>query len=120
MENLRLRDAQSVVARIWIVALAASALLQSRSQGQSGEALLLLIKRVAREDNNKRYRHLMDEIVASLASNKEGEEWLKEFGSVCMTLARAIEYASQLLPDYEAVFRMYEERLKEVSQTSQN
>ena len=120
LENLRLREAQAVVARLWMVALAASALLQSRSQGQSGEALLLLIKRVAREDNNKRYRHMMDEIVASLGSNKEGEEWLKEFGSVCMTLARAIEYASQLLPDYEAVFRMYEERLKEVSQTSKN
>jgi hypothetical protein len=83
IENLRLRDAQAVVTRLWMVALAASAVLQSRSQGQSDEAMLLLIKRVAREDNDKRYRHMMDKILASLGSNKEGEEWMKEFGSVC-------------------------------------
>ena len=63
---------------------------------------------------------MMDAILASLGSNKEGEEWLKGFGSVCMTLARAMEYASQLLPDPGAVIRMYEERLKAVRQTSEN
>jgi hypothetical protein len=120
LENLRLREAQAVVARLWMVALAASALLLSRSQGQSDEALLVLIKQVAREDNNKRYRHMMDAIVASLSSNKEGDEWLKEFGSVCMTLARAIEYAAQLLPDHGAAIQMYEERLKEVRRKSKN
>ena len=69
-----------------------------------------------REDNDKGYRHLMDAIVASLSSSKQGEEWMKEFGSVCMTIACAMEYAGQLLPDQEAVIRMYEERLKEVRQ----
>jgi hypothetical protein len=32
----------------------------------------------------------------------------------------AMEYAGQLLPDHEAVIRMYEERLKEVRQTRKN
>ena len=118
--NLRLREAQAVVTRLCMVAFAATELMQSRSQGKPDEARLLLIKRVAREDSDKRYRHMMDEIVASLGSNKEGEEWLKEFGLVCMTLARAIEYASQLLPDHGAAIQMYEERLKEVSQTSKH
>jgi hypothetical protein len=117
MESLRLRETRLVVARLLMVAFAASELLQSRNEGKPDEALLLLIKRVAREDNNKRYRHMMDAILASLSSNKEDEEWLKGFGSVYMTIARAMEYAGQLLPDQEAVIRMYEERLKEVRRT---
>ena len=120
VENLRLREAQAVVTRLVLVAFAASELMQTRSQGKSDEALLLLIKQVAREDNNKRYRHMMDEIVASLGSNKEGEEWLKGFGSVCMTIGRAMEYAGQLLPDHEAVIRMYEKRLKNIRQTKKS
>lgn len=116
MENLRVREAKAVVLRLMMVAFAAAEWLQSRSQGKPDEALLLLIKRVAREDNDKRYRHLMDAIVASLSSNKEEEDWLKGFGSVYMTIARAMECVGQLLPDQETTIRMYEERLKETRQ----
>jgi hypothetical protein len=88
MENLRVREAKTVILRLMMVAFAAAEWLQSRSEGKPDEALLLFIKRVAREDNDKRYRHLMDAIVASLSSSKEDEEWLKGFGSVYMTIAR--------------------------------
>jgi rubrerythrin len=116
MENLRVREAKTVILRLMMVAFAAGELLQSRSEGRSDEVLLLLIKRVAREDNDKRYRHLMDAIVASLSSNKEEKDWLKGFGSVYMTISRAMECVGQLLPDEETTIRMYEEKLKEVRQ----
>lgn len=114
MESLRMREAKTVVLRLMMVAFAAGELLQSRSEGRPDEALLLFIKRVAREDNDKRYRHMMDAIVSSLSSSKEDEEWLKGFGSVYMTIARAMECVGQLLPDQETTIRMYEEKLKEV------
>ena len=116
MENLRLREAKTVVLRLMMVAFAAGEPLQSRSEGEPDEALLLFIKRVAREDNDKRYRHLMDAIVASLSSNKEEADWLKGFGSVYMTIARAMECVGQLLPDEETTIKMYEEKLKEIRQ----
>ena len=56
----------------------------------------------------------MDGIVALLGANKEDDEWLKGFGSVCQTIGRAMEYVGQLLPDQETTIRMYEEKLKEV------
>ena len=116
--NLRIRETQAVFARLLVVALAAVELLENRNQGKSDNALLMLIKRVAREDKDKRYRHIMDEIVASLSSDKEGEEWMKGFGSAFMTLSRAMEYTSELLPDRETVIKMYEEKLEEVRQAS--
>jgi hypothetical protein len=48
--------------------------MQSRLAGQPDETRLLLIKQIAREDKNKRYRHMMDEIVAVLGSGKEVED----------------------------------------------
>jgi type II secretory pathway component PulF len=63
--------------------------MHSRLASEPDETRLLLIKKIAREDKNKRYRHMMDEIVAALGSGKELEEWMKGFGSVCMTIGRA-------------------------------
>jgi hypothetical protein len=59
---------------------------------------------------------MLDEIVAVLGSAKEGEEWMKGFGSVCMTIGRAFECASKSLPDDAAVRLAYEERLEQVRQ----
>lgn len=116
--NLRIHESQAVFARLLVVALAALELMQNRDQGKSDEVLLILMKRVAREDKDKRYRHMMDKIVASLSSDKEGEEWMKGFESAFMTLSRAMQYTSELLPDRETVIRMYEEKLEEVRQAS--
>ena len=117
-ENLRIRETQTVFARLFVVTLAALELMQNRNQGKSNNALLMLIKRVAREDKDKRYRHMMDEIVVSLSSDKQGEEWMRGFESAFMTLSRAIEYINELLPAPETLLRMYIEKLEEVRQAS--
>jgi hypothetical protein len=114
--ELRIRESQVVLARLLIVVFAAIELMQSRLAGQPDETRLLLIKQIAREDKNKRYRHMMDEIVAVLGSGKEVEEWMKGFGSVCMTIGRAFECASKSLPDYAAVRLTYEQRLEQARQ----
>lgn len=116
--ELRNRDTQMVLARLLIVVFAAIELMHSRLAGKPDETRLLLIKQIAREDKNKRYRHMMDEIVAVLASGKESDEWMKGFGSVCMTIGRAFECASKSLPDYAAVRLTYEQRLEQVRQAS--
>jgi len=59
---------------------------------------------------------MMDEIVATLGSDKERDEWMKGFGSVCMTIGRAFECASKSLPDYAAVRLRYEQRVEQVKQ----
>lgn len=116
--ELRIRESQAVLARLLIVVFAAIELMQSRLAGTTDETMLLLIKEVAREDKNKRYRHMMDEIVAVLGSRAEVEEWMKGFGSVCMTIGRAFEYAGRSLPDYAAVKLTYEQRLEQVREAS--
>ena len=116
--ELRIRESQVVLARLLIVVFAAIELMQCRLAGQLDETRLLLIKQIAREGKNKRYRHMLDEIVAVLGSGKEGEEWMKGFGSVCMTIGRAFECASKSLPDYAAVRLVYEERLEQAKQAS--
>lgn len=114
--ELRNRETQTALTRLLVVVFAAIELMQSRLGGQPDETKLLLIKQIAREDKNKRYRHMMDAIVAALGSGKEGDEWMKGFGSVCMTIGRAFEYASESLPDCEAVRLSYEHRAEQVRQ----
>jgi hypothetical protein len=114
--ELRIRESQVVLARLLIVVFAAIELMQCRLAGQADETKLLLIKELAHEDKNKRYRHMMDEIVATLGSGKESDEWMKGFGSVCMTIGRAFEFASESLPDYAAVRSQYEQRMEQVRQ----
>jgi hypothetical protein len=116
--ELRIRESQVVLARLLIVVFAAIELMQSRLAGKPDETRLVLIKEIAREDKNKRYRHMMDEIVALLGSGKEVEEWMKGFGSVCMTIGRAFECASKSLPDYAEVRSTYEQRVEQVRQGS--
>jgi hypothetical protein len=116
--NLRIRESQAVLARLLVVTLAAIELMKNKHQGKSENALLMLIKQVAREDKDKRYRHIMDEIVSSLSSDKEGEEWMRGFESAFMTLTRTIEYINELLPETETLLRMYIEKLEEVRQSS--
>ena len=114
--ELRNRETQAVLARLLIVVFASIELMRSRLAGEPDETRLLLIRQVAREDKNKRYRHMMDEIVATLGSGKESDEWMKGFGSVCMTIGRAFEFASESLPDYAAVRSQYEQRMEQVRQ----
>jgi hypothetical protein len=116
--ELRNRETQMVLARLLIVVFAAIEFMQSRVGGKPDETRLLLIKQIAREDKNKRYRHMMDAIVAALGSSKEADEWMKGFGSVCMTIGRAFECASNSLPDYATVKLTYEQRLEQVRQTN--
>ena len=116
--ELRNRETQVVLARLMIVVFAAIEFMQSRVAGKPDETRLVLIKQIAREDKNKRYRHLMDEIVAVLGSGKEVEEWMKGFGSVCMTIGRAFECASKSLPDYAEVRSTYQQRLEHIRQGS--
>lgn len=116
--ELRNRETRIVMTRLLIVAFAAIELMHSRLAGKADETKLLLIKQIAREDNNKRYRHMMDRIVAVLGSDKEGEEWMKGLGSACMTIARALKYVSETLPDYAVVRSTYERRVEQVRQDS--
>jgi hypothetical protein len=116
--ELRIRESQVVLARLLIVVFAAIELMQSRFASKADETRLVLIKELAREDKNKRYRHMMDAIVATLASGKEGDEWMKGFGSVCMTIGRAFECASKSLPDYVEARSTYQERLEQIRQGS--
>jgi len=69
--DLRNRETREVLARLLIVVFAAIEFMQSRIGGKPDETRLLLIKQIAREDKNKRYRHMMDEIVAVLGSGEE-------------------------------------------------
>jgi len=116
--DLRNRETREVLARLLIVVFAAIEFMQSRIGGKPDETRLLLIKQIAREDKNKRYRHMMDEIVAVLGSGEEVEEWMKGFGSVCMTIGRAFECASKSLPDYTEVRSTYQQRLEQIRQGS--
>ncbi|MEK6406688.1 MAG: hypothetical protein AABN34_06965 [Acidobacteriota bacterium] len=116
--ELRNRETQVVLARLLIVVFAAIEFMQSRVAGKPDETRLPLIKQIAREDKNKRYRHMMDEIVAVPGSGKEVEEWTKGFGSVCMTIGRAFECAGKSMPDYAAVRSTYEQRLEQARQAS--
>ena len=106
------------LARLMITVFAADEFMQSRVAGKPDETRLVLIKRAAREDKNKRYRNMMDEIVPVLGSGKEVEEWMKGFGSVCMTIGRAFESASKSLPDYTEVRSTYHQRLEQIRQGS--
>ena len=92
--------------------------MHSRLAGKPDETKLMFIKQIAREDKNKRYRYMMDEIVAVLGSGKEVEEWMKGFESVCMTIGRAFECASKSLPDHAAVRSTHEQRLEQVREAS--
>jgi hypothetical protein len=114
--DLKNRETRPVLTRLLVVVFASIELMHSRLSGESDETRLLLIKQLAREDKNKRYRHMMDAIVDTLGSGKEGDEWMKGFGSVCMTIGRAFEYASESLPDYAAVRLSYEQRLEHARQ----
>lgn len=114
--ELKNRETRVVMTRLLIVGFAAIELMHSRLAGKPDETKLLLIKQIAGEDKNKRYRRMMDKIVAVLGSDKEGEEWMKGFGSACMTIARAFEYASELLPDCVLVRSTYEQRVEQVRQ----
>jgi len=116
--DLRNRETQIVLSRLLIVVFAAIELMHSRLAGEPDETRLLLIRQLAREDKNKRYRHMMDEIVATLGSAKESDEWMKGFGSVCMTIGRAFEFASESLPDYAAVRSTYQQRVEQIRQGS--
>lgn len=115
--ELRNRETRVVMTRLLIVAFAAIELMHSRLAGKPDEKNLLLIEQIAREDKNKNYRRMVDTIVAVLGSDKEGEEWMKGFGSACMTIARAFEYASESLPDSLVVRSTYEQRVEQVRQS---
>lgn len=116
--ELRNRETRVVLARLLTVVFASIELMQSHLAGKPDETRLVLIKEIAREDKNKRYRHMMDEIVAVLGSGKEVEEWMKGFGSVCMTIGRAFECASKSLPDYAEVRSTYEQMVEQIRQGS--
>lgn len=88
--ELRNRETQVVLARLMIVVFAAIEFMQRRVAGKPDDTRLVPIMEIAREDKNKRYRHIMDEIVAVLGSGKEVEEWMKGFGSVCITIGPRI------------------------------
>lgn len=61
---------------------------------------------------------MMDRIVAVLSADIEDEEWMKGFGSACMTIARAFEYAGESLPDCIAARGTYEQRVEQVRQAA--
>lgn len=114
--QLKNRDTQAAMTRLLVVAFAAIDLMQSRCAGKRDETKLLLIKHLAREDKNKRYRRMMDKIVAALDSDEGDDEWMKGFGSACMTIARAFEYAGESLPDSLVVRSTYEQRVEQLRQ----
>ena len=80
VNNLRNRETYTIMSKLLIIAFAAIELMQDKIEGEPDPAILLLIKQMARENDNKRYSHMMREIVASLDSGKQGAEWIKGWG----------------------------------------
>ena len=118
VSNLRNRETYTIMSKLLIIAFATIELMQDKIEGEPDPEILLLIKQMARENDNKRYSHMMREIVSTLDSGKAGEEWMKGLRSVCMTISRAIEYTERLLPDPQTARKIYEGKLEEVRQAS--
>lgn len=109
VEDLRFRKSHQVTLRLIAAALAIIESMQNRIDGRSNRANLLLVRQMAREENNKRYRQLMEAVASAIEPGRE------RFDSAYLTVARALEYVYESLPQYSKARRFYAERLEEIS-----
>jgi len=114
VDGLRVGEVHAIATRLLIVAIAAVELMQDRTEGRFDDANLRLIRRVAGEGRNRRYRRLMRRVVVPLDGGREG------FNLIYLTAARALSMIYQSLPEYDTVRQLYEADVKQIRAMSGN
>lgn len=110
VKGLRIQNASTVTLRLATIAIIIVQMMQSRLDGKSNKANLLLVKQIVQSYKNKRYLNFTDPIVATLEPDKE------RFDSALASIARALEllHGSSLL--YSAAREFYEELMNEIKE----
>ena len=108
IRSLGIGDWDSFAARMQVVVDATSAPVEQEAGeiDEIDESNLRLIKRVARESNDKRYQQIMGAIIAAL---EQGPEGIK---SARKTASMAVDMVFIWTPDYFSALKQYGNKLR--------
>jgi hypothetical protein len=107
-KHLRFYDSEKAIARLQATADILER-LRDRTEGETAEADLRLIRRIAGESKNKHYQQIMKAIIAAMGEGSQGIKAARE------TAARAVEIGFRWSIYYFGTLKIYKARLRSIS-----